>query len=547
MTSILQDFARPENRASAAATLARHLGVDAVLMLTRDAELDVLLPAPGFPQTLAAGPAWRAFVRALRDAGVHQGLMDARDGSNAVPCLAIVDELGSAMVLVGGAPVFPALGPIVDGLPLLLALLGAEARGRLAAHETLKSRARAERNRDLALALESARIDVESALTEAGRLNAQLAETDRLKDEFLALLGHELRNPLSGILGAAHVLKTKGSETVAAERAHAVLERQSRHLARLVDDLLDVSRIKQGKIKLDLETVDVAEIVERAVEGLRPLAERKHHRVVVRLDRSLFVSADRTRLEQMVANLVTNAVRYTDPGGDIRVSVWRDGSDAVVGVEDDGIGIPEDMRERIFQPFVQGHTAQERSAGGLGVGLMLVQRLAELHGGTVSVVSEEGKGSHFTLRLSAQASAPTTAASTRGPQSFEKRRVLVVDDNVDSAEMVVDALRAWGHEVARVADGRAAIELANQWQPDTVLLDIGLPDLSGYEVARLLRQRDGTRGARIIAVSGYALERDRALSRQAGIDLHLAKPIGYDELQMAILSSDGLDVERITA
>lgn len=530
-TALLARFAEPADRLGAAAELARALGVDEVLVFVRDPELGVLLPAPGFPQTVVGGASWRAFLRTCATPGTRIAEVDYGACKTATRVVAHVSANGGALLLLGGAPDDRAVREALELLPLIGALFRAEHEARLARGEAEAARASGGHAKNLALALDAARTDVERALAESARLNAELQETDRRKDEFMAMLGHELRNPMAAISGAIEVMRSSPDDVEHIGRARAIIERQTEQLARLVDDLLDVARITRGKISLRLELLDVEEIVRRAIESTNGILTAKQHELRVETRRRVHTNADRTRLEQMITNLLTNAAKYTDRGGHITVIVDREGADAVVRVEDDGIGIAPEMLPHIFDAFLQVDAALDRGAGGLGVGLTLVRRLALLHDGRVDAESTPGKGSVFTLRLPAA----DPARAPRAPEpptraTFVKKRVLVVDDNVDSAEMMVALAQSWGHEALHAGDGRAAVAMAHELAPDIVLLDIGLPGMDGYEVAAKLRVDPVTQRARIIAVSGYGLDSDRLKSHAAGCDEHLVKPVDLKQL-----------------
>ncbi|HWN68997.1 MAG TPA: hybrid sensor histidine kinase/response regulator, partial [Haliangium sp.] len=313
---------------------------------------------------------------------------------------------------------------------------------------------------------------------------------DRRKDEFLAMLGHELRNPLAPILTALQLMALRGDK--GAERERAIIERQARHLVRLVDDLLDVSRITRGKIELDRVPTGLASVMAKAVEMASPLLERRSHQLELDVQPELLVDGDAVRLAQVFQNLLTNAAKYTPPGGHIAVRGRRQGADVVVEIQDDGIGISAHLLTSVFEPFVQGERAPDRSEGGLGIGLMLVRSLVELHGGSVTAYSEgAGKGSRFDVRLPLLRTAGGERPAT-GPQPALEPvatgcRVLLVDDNADAAEMLAQVLRRVGHELAVAHDGPSALATARSFQPDVALLDIGLPVMDGYELARHLR------------------------------------------------------------
>ncbi len=373
-----------------------------------------------------------------------------------------------------------------------------------------------------------------------GRLYRQVAEADRRKDEFLAMLAHELRNPLAPLRNALYMLRQRGDSPATEEWAWEVVHRQMRHLGRLVDGLLDVSRVTRGRVQLQRETVDLGLLAKRVAESARPLFEaRRHHWELHTPPQPVFVDADPLRLEQVLANLLDNAAKYTEPGGRIDITVRRDGDAALIEVKDNGLGIAPQMLPRVFNLFEQAERPLDRSQGGLGIGLTLVKKLVELHGGRIEARSDGlNRGSTFTVRLPAAAAA-AVVSDAGGPPASKGRRVLVVDDNRDLAESLAMVLRLWGHEVHVAYDGRAALEAAQRHAPEVVFLDIGLPHLDGFEVARRLRQRPELKAARLVAITGYGREEDRRRSREAGFDLHLTKPVDPTDLQPLLTDSNG--------
>jgi PAS domain S-box-containing protein len=364
--------------------------------------------------------------------------------------------------------------------------------------------------------------EMASRLLESQRVN-------RAKDEFLAMLGHELRNPLGAISSAVRVLDHSKGSNDAIARACDVIVRQSAHLGRLVDDLLDVGRVVTGKILLERATVDLAEVARRTVGTFTAAGKTQAHRLNVETV-PVWIYADSVRFEQVIANLLTNALKYTPAGGTIRVTVGPDGPHALLQVEDSGMGITADLLPHIFDLFVQGERRLDRAQGGLGIGLTLVQRLVELHDGAVEVHSAgAGHGSRFTVRLAA-IPAPTTAAPSKPTSTTTTpRRVLVIEDNEDSRDMLRQLLENAGHEVHDAGDGPQGVDAALRLEPDVALIDVGLPELDGYEVAR--RIRAGTRrDMLLVALTGYGLAEDRERALAAGFDLHLVKPVDFDKL-----------------
>ncbi len=379
---------------------------------------------------------------------------------------------------------------------------------------------------------------------ESRSLLAQLKEADRRKDEFLAMLAHELRNPLAPLRNALYIVRQRGPERRAVSRqAWDLMDRQIGHLVRLVDDLLDVSRITRGRVELRKEVIDLAEVATRAVEAARPLIDARRHRLTYEgPPEPVRVEADPVRLTQVIGNLLNNAAKYTDEGGRITLTVGREVREAVVRVRDTGTGIPPEMLPAVFDLFTQAERTLDRAQGGLGIGLTLVRSLVEMHGGTVQVFSAGvGAGSEFVVRLPALAGAVEGGAGP-GPgvaAAVTPRRILVVDDNVDSAESLALLLRLAGHRARTAHNGPGALAAARDFRPEVVLLDIGLPGMDGYEVARRLREwADGER-VLLVAQTGYGQEDDRCRSRQAGFDAHLIKPVDPSVLQALLADFRG--------
>jgi PAS domain S-box-containing protein len=372
------------------------------------------------------------------------------------------------------------------------------------------------------------------------KLAADLAEADRRKDEFLATLAHELRNPLAPLSNTLEILKRLGSSDPATRRGLDTMERQLEQLVRLVDDLLDLSRITHNRIELRKRHIELAPLIRQAVLGAQPLAHSASHAIEVSLpSEPLWLNADAVRLTQVFGNLLNNSCKYTPAGGRIRVIAQRDGTDAVVTVSDAGIGIPADKLAAIFDMFTQIDHSLEQSQGGLGIGLTLVKRLVEMHGGSVEARSDGvGQGSAFVVRLPiaidvSEVSAPEPSESL---ENGATHRILVVDDNKDSADSLAMLLQLTGHEVFVAHDGHSALVAVELRRPDVVLLDIGLPSLNGHDVCRWIRQQPWGKTTVIIALTGWGQEEDRRRSQEAGFDGHLVKPVDHGHL-LALLES----------
>ena len=384
-------------------------------------------------------------------------------------------------------------------------------------------------------------------ITDLKRAEEELRDADRRKDEFLATLAHELRNPLAPIRNSLQILKMPRVDAETAQRSRDMMERQVHHLVRLVDDLLDVSRVMRGKIELRRERVELATVVARAVETVQPLIDAQGHGLTVNLPpESLPLDADPVRLAQVVGNLLTNAAKYTEANGRIRLTAQREGREAVLRVRDTGIGIAPDMLPKVFGLFVQVDHAATRSQGGLGIGLTLVKNLVEMHKGTVEASSAGlGKGSEFVVRLPLSAqegwrrTEEESGETAHAPARSSGRLLLVVDDNTDAADSLAMLLRLQGHEVRVAHDGPAALEMAKGYRPEMVFLDIGMPGMDGYEVARRLRRQPGLEKVRLAALTGWGQEEDRRRTAEAGFDHHLVKPVEPGTLEALLESLAG--------
>jgi signal transduction histidine kinase/ActR/RegA family two-component response regulator len=470
-------------------------------------------------------------------------------------------DAGGSVFLIGAGSVEAVLG---DGrgqtIPLSLMRSG-DTFGEMAFFEN-RPRSATVRARDSCVVLEiegqelrwlaDARPDIEFKvlLTVSERLrnkNEQLLAlhlkaveaANRAKDEFFAMLGHELRNPLGVISAAVDVLNARDHPDAGTARLGEIIARQTHHLSRLVDDLLDVSKLVAGKLVLERRSENLRELAERTLASFREVGRATRHVISV-TGEALWVDGDPTRLEQIVTNLLDNAVKYTPPGGRIDVSLGSEGSDAVLRVRDTGVGIDPDALSSIFEPFVRANGTRERSEGGLGLGLTLVKRLVELHGGTVCASSAgPDHGCEIVVRLprAAHPSAATrpTAARTGAERA---RHVLIVEDNADVREVLRLLLEAWGHRVEEAETGARGLEIIQHSCPDVVLVDIGLPDLDGCSVARAVRSARGGKTPLLVAVTGYGGVADRRRTSEAGFDAHLTKPFDTDELARILVSEE---------
>jgi two-component system, sensor histidine kinase len=379
-----------------------------------------------------------------------------------------------------------------------------------------------------ASALESANASLQHEMTERRAAEDALKAADRRKDEFLATLAHELRNPLAPISNSLQILSLADDLSPPVEQVREIMKRQVNHMVRLVDDLLEVSRITTGKLVLKRAPCNLGEILGTAVEAVRPLIEAKQHRLLLQI-KDAQLDADGARLSQVFSNILNNAAKYTDPGGEITLRSRRVGDSIEVTVADTGIGIEREKLHLVFDMFMQFDTSLERAYGGLGVGMALAKRLVEMHGGTIKATSAgPGRGSTFIVTLPARTSttgsdAPHMAAAA--PTRKERRRVLVVDDNRDFATSLAAVLELDGHTVRLAFDGQSAMTLAHEFRPDLAFLDLGLPGLNGFDLARRLRAEPATRDTHLIALTGWGQDKDRAQTREAGFDLHFVKPV----------------------
>jgi signal transduction histidine kinase len=450
----------------------------------------------------------------------------------------IMEGYGSGAVDYLNKPVNP---PVLRSKVAVFAELHRKSREVERSNRLLQAEVAERRRAEARLSELNASLDqrVTERTLELQESEARLMEASRRKDEFLATLAHELRNPLSPLRNAAHFLKLRGPGTQDVQWAAEVMDRQVAVMGRLIEDLMDVSRIDRGRLELRRTRVELDQVIAEALETMAPQIDGSGHKLTVLQPPSrLVLDADRGRLAQVFVNLLSNAAKYTDPGGQIELRVVGEGGHAVISVRDTGIGIPSHRLENVFEMFSQEEPALARSRGGLGIGLALTRQLVELHGGTVVAHSEgPGKGSVFTVRLpvvDTSPEAPVAPAGFAPAQAGGGLRILVADDNTDAGETLAMLLQVMGHEVRHVGDGEQAVAATPAFDPQLVLLDIGMPGLNGYEACRALRTQDGGSGRTIVAVTGWGQPQDVALATEAGFDHHLVKPVDMESLVQLI-------------
>lgn len=525
---LMVDLNTVSRRSEAAARLARRLGSETLLILLRDPSLGVLIPAPGMSQTLRGGRSWRDFLKNCPSVGRCEAEVELPMG-NQSPALALIYE-GTALVMLGARPEDADLTELERVLPLFAALLNAEQCTGLAKAESALALEAANRSQDLADALEMAR-------SEASALNAEFREEHRRKDEFLAMLGHELRNPLAPLVTAIDLIRMHPPGRELPAFLVESMGRQIAQLSRLVEDLLDMSRVSRGRIELRREPLLLADVLQDAYKESRALLDARQHQVFLRgMNLPLTVNADRARLMQIFGNLLNNTAKYTDTGGRIAMTLSCEGESAVVRVTDNGIGIDPENLPRIFELFAQASPALGRAEGGLGIGLTLVRTLVQLHGGSICAESPGvGQGASFIVKLplmvvpKLERTAKPALSRDKSPSQADSAHILIVDDNRDAADSMAMLLRSKGHQVDVSYDGDAALSMPARSKVDLILLDIGLPGIDGYEVARRLRPQV-KHGTQIVALTGYGTEEGRRRSREAGFDAHLVKPVTLDVL-----------------
>jgi signal transduction histidine kinase/ActR/RegA family two-component response regulator len=537
LVSIFIGLQNADTRRAATADLARYAGVAQILIFGRDAEVGIFLPAPGLVQTLRAGRRWQDFLRQCADEGSAQGALPSADCATDSPVWGQCDAGGSVIVVFVGTEPGPSTRAAITALlPLLGAKLTGERAEMAAVGLAAAARESHRRANELNTALDVSRRELQAAyqrvedeLVFRREAEAKLRDADRRKDEFLAMLAHELRNPLAPIGMAAKVLRVGQASPDRVRHTCEIIDRQIRHMTKLLDDLLDVSRVTRGQVVLAQGLHDIVAIVQDAVEQARPLIDARHHRLSIALPtHAAHVHGDGTRLVQIVTNLLNNAAKYTPKGGVIELACRPDADNVHISVRDNGNGIDAALLPHVFDLFVQGERSFDRAQGGLGIGLALVKSLVEQHGGSVSVASGgHGAGSEFTIRLPRAREAVPAPDMPRHGETAGSRTldILIVDDNADAADMLAVYLGSVGHRLHVAYEGRRGLALAQEVAPDVLLLDIGLPDIDGYQLARRMRALPQTAHATLIALTGYGQDADRKRSIAAGFDHHLTKPV----------------------
>ncbi len=544
LIEIFSQIQIPETRQAGIDTLAAYTGATKVHLFGKDAEISIFLPAQGLPQTLPYGSKWQAFLRECAKTQFYIGSLPVPPDGTLCQVFGVVDKDGSAiLVFLGKEPDAEMRSQISALLPLLGAKLTVERAAQSAAGHAAAAQNANRHAGALNVALDSNRRELQKAFERAEQELAtrreaekKLMEADRRKDEFLAMLAHELRNPLAPISTAAHILKIAGSDEKRVRQSSDIITRQVNHMTNLIDDLLDVSRVTRGQIELERENIDIKTVVSSAVEQARPLIESRGHALNMHMASShAVVHGDRTRLVQVIANLLNNASKYTPRGGEIKLSVEVEKAQVQISVRDNGIGIEPELLPHVFELFTQAERTPDRSQGGLGLGLALVKSIMVLHSGSAHAHSEgRGTGSTFTIALpqaiTAMGSYSNDVKEYDGSYGIHSLRVMMVDDNVDAAESLALLLEAQGHEVRIEHDPHIALECALEYEAEVFILDIGLPGMNGCDLARALKLHPRFAQAVFIALTGYGQAQDKILSKSAGFDHHFVKPIDVVEL-----------------
>lgn len=540
-----------EDRVSATRRAAAELGADEMIVLSLDPGTDAYLPVRGSRKTLPGGVEWQTFLAGLGRFPVQHGRLPALKEGEPIAAIAC-SNAGTAVVLLGGVVEHALVARLCSMLPLFGVVLRSQQALAIAQGELAASRYELKQSAALMKSLDETRrqhdrtlIELDAQAHSLSSARARAEDATVAKDRFLAMLGHELRNPLSPIVTALELVRHRGLWSP----EHDIMQRQVRHLLRLVDDLLDIARITGDKLVLARENLEMSAVLELALEMSSPLLEHRRHHIDARVPASgLYVFGDKARLAQVFSNLITNAAKYSNPGAPITITAQRCDDVVRVEVADQGIGIDGQMLEAVFEMFEQQQRGLDRSEGGLGLGLAIVRNLVVQHGGRVEALSEgHGHGSRFVVQLPATTTAPFDTSSTNVQAAAQGRlrgAVLVVDDNADAASTLASVLRYAGFDVRTAKDGLSALRIAAEFRPDAALLDIGLPVMDGYELARRLRA-EYQAGIRLVAITGYGRESDRLLAQTAGFEAHLVKPVDWAVLERTLLDLLGQGTEAV--
>ena len=550
LIEIFTQLQQPETRPQGLQALATFTQAAEVRLFGKDTEIGVFLPAQGLPQTMRHGARWHAFLKQVAAHRFFTATLPAANGNEQLAC-GIADQPGLAILVCVGIELSSALrDQITAVLPLVGAKLVVERAAQFAAGHAAAARDANRHASSLNVALDANRRELQKAFERAERELAsrreaeqKLREVDRRKDEFLAMLAHELRNPLAPISTAAELLVLFAQDEKRVQQAAEIITRQVQHMKALVDDLLDVSRVTRGLVQLEKEDLDLKLIVNAAVEQARPLIESRGHVLTMWISAEpLPVHGDRTRLIQVISNLLNNAAKYTPQCGEIALRMEAQDALIRISVRDNGGGIESALLPTIFDLFTQAKRTLDRSQGGLGIGLALVKSIVDLHGGQVAVHSDgPEKGSTFSItlpRLEKELASRTLAQDNSALLPATSLRVLIVDDNLDAAQTLAALLEAQGHDVTVRKNAEMALSEAERKAYQLFILDIGLPDMDGYNLAQRLHQCEASRDAVFIALTGYGQLHDRMLSKAAGFDCHFVKPVDTRQL-IRILSGIG--------
>ncbi|MDI1228590.1 MAG: ATP-binding protein [bacterium] len=535
----LTELADPALRGKAAVRVAALYGSDSIILFIKDDAIGLPLPPSGFPQTLPDGKRWQKFLKQCIENGTAQEVLPVPGLPAAQSVIGIGGEKGTVIAFIGGALADDAYTDIPAILPVLDLALKGEQVARIAEANAQLAVERIAVAHRLAESLDKARLDLAKILIKSRAAQQELKMADQRKNEFLALLAHELRNPLAPIGNALELLRLGIDKPAMVQKVQEIMQTQFMQMVRLIDDLMDVSRISTGKILLKKEVLNLSDVLLSAIDAAKPQLEANGHRLDVHLPHAHSdLLADPTRLNQVFINILNNAAKFTPKGGQVTVTVTPSVSHVDVSVTDTGKGVPKEIASKIFTMFAQGDDNVSRTTGGLGIGLGLAKNLVELHGGTISVVSEgTDKGSTFTVRLplhtgAASKQEPAPAAGTGRAEVALK--VLIVDDNKDSAKTMGWTLEMLGHEYRLAYDGESALQIAQTYVPQLILLDIGLPGMTGYEVCAAMKASPSLRDSLLIAQTGWGQSQDKEKAKAVGFDYHLVKPVNIHELKQII-------------